>query len=405
MEVIADQRLPGASIAHADTKIIPSISASERYDSNVFISPSSFIPAGKQKWDLVTSVVPQVDVLTTGRHIVADVYAGLSGNVFVYNSALNFISVNAGGVMNLDGFVGQYIRGLKLQVADTFFYTPEPPSFITGVKAGVTQDPFATGIVAFRANTYTNNATITGDYALSRTVSILGTYNNSIFRVGQIFATQTTQTGAVPISFFDTMYQNWTIGPAVRLSRSDAVTMTYQRTTSDLSGVGTEVHFAANGLAAEYTKTTQDWTARISGGATILEQTGVTFFSGQLSFSGMIDPSTRTRISIRRQIAPAYFGTGVAYISTAGSAAIERRLSKVLTLTGNVSYGFNEATPVKVVTLHSFAGSVGMKYAVTRTVSALLSYNYTHFRINEPLDVDLLTDRSFVMFTITASWK
>jgi len=405
MEVIADQRLPGASIAHADTKIIPSIGASERYDSNVFISPSQFIPAGKQKWDLVTSVVPQVDVLTTGRQIVADVYAGFSGNVFVYNPELNFITVSAGGVMKLDGFVGQFIRGLKLQVADTFYYTPEPPAFITGVKPGITQDPFATGIIAFRANTYTNTATLTGDYALSRTVDIRGSYTNSIFRVGQIFTTQTTQAGAVPVSFFDTIYQTWSIGPAVRLTRSDAVTMKFQRTSSDSSGEGTEQHFAADGFAAEYTKTTQDWTASISGGGTVLEQSGVTFFSGQLSFAGMVDPSTRARISITRQIAPAYFGTGGAYISTAGSASIERRLSKVLALTGNVSYGYNEAAPVKILTFHSFAGAIGMKYAVTRTVSTLLSYNYMHFRINQPMDINLLTDRSFVMFTITAVWK
>jgi len=407
MDVIPDQSLPGTSIAHADTKIIPSISALERYDSNVFISPSEFIPAGKKRWDLVTSVVPQVDVQTKGRQITSDVYAGVSGNVFINNPELNFISVNAGGLVNLDGFVGQYIRGLKLQIADNFFFTPEPPSFITGIKPQATQDPFARGVVATRANTYTNTGLVAAQYPLSHTVGIAGTYTNSIFKVGQIFTAPAATPGAVPISFFNTFYQTWSLGPSIRLTRSDTMNIKFQRTSSDLSRPGTSQtfsSFAADGFAVEYRKATPEWTATVSGGATVLEQAGVSFFSGQLTFTGAVDPSTRMRVSISRQVAPAFFGAGAAYISTAATASIERRLSKVLSLTGNANYGVNETTPVNILTFHSFTGAVGIKYAVTRTVSTSLSYDYMHFRINQP-GLNLLTDRSFVSFTINALWK
>jgi hypothetical protein len=405
MEVIADQRLPGASVAHADTKIIPSIAASERYDSNVYISPSQFIPTGKQKWDFVTSVIPQVNVNIKGRQVIADVYTGMSASRFINNSELNFISVNAGGVINLDGFVSQFIRGLKLRIADTFYYTPELPAFVTGIKTPSTQDPFAQGIQAVRANTYTNTATLTGDYAVSRTVSILGTYTNAIFKVGQVFATQTTGAGQFTPAFFNTIYQTWSVGPGVRLTRYDGLSLKYQRSSADLSQGGTTTHFASNGFAAEYTRTTKDWIATISGGPTVLEQGGGAFFSGQLSFTGAIDQSTQARVAISRQAAPAFFGTGGAYISTTATASMQRRLSRVLTVTGNINYGYNEATPVKILTFHSFIGSAGINYNITKTLSTSLSYNYTNFRTYQPGNVKLVTDRSFVTFTVMYLWK
>lgn len=402
-EAISQQAIPGKSSVYADTKIIPSISVSERYDSNVFMAPSQFIPSGRQRWDFVTSLVPQVQVLNKDRQVTVDINAGVSGNAFVYNPELNFVTTNAGGVVNLDGWIGQFVKGAKLQVADTFAYTPEPPAFLTGVKPSVTGDVFLRGIQAFRANTYTNLATLDGEYALSRRITLAGRYTNSLFRVGQVFAEQ-AQTGVVPIAFFNTMFQTWSAGPKVRVTRSDTMNLQYQGTRSNSSGAGTSQSFAAQGVALEYIKATPSWTTTISGGATMLEQRNVAFFSGQLSFTGYYDPSTPVRVSISRQIAPAYFGTGGAIISTAASAAIERRLSKVLTFAGNANYGVNEATPEKRFTFHSFVGSVGIKYAMTRTITAELSYSYTHFTINAPAGIELLTDRSFVMFALMAKW-
>ena len=400
MEALVARGLLSGTPAFAETKIIPSVSASERYDTNVFFAPAQFLPPGRQRSDFVSSIASEVEVLNKTRQTYTSLKAGVSGNAFMTNHDLNFISTNFYGFSNLDHWIGQFLPGAKLQVADTFRYTPEPPAFFTGVKPQLTADPFSRGLVAFRANTYVNNATVQGQYPLSRTLSLLGDYSYSIFRFGSIFVA--TQTGAS--AFFDSTVHSWSAGPSARLTRADTVNLKFQETLSNQSGPTGQFSFTAQSLTAEYVRTTPAWTAILNGGATHLLEGNLVFPSGRVSLYGDYRPSTRVRVDLSRGITPSFFGTGGALISNVAQLSIQSQLSRLLTFTGSVNYAYNELAPVNTVSFHSYTGSLSLAYRLTRTVSTSLEYGFTRFNTSVAGQVPYYLQRNFVMLSITAKW-
>jgi putative beta-barrel porin BBP2 len=399
-EVFSGLNISCESWVYAETKIIPSISISERYDTNVFFAPREFVPSGTKLWDFVTTAAPQVQVLNKNQQADTSISAGVGGNAFINNPDLAFISTNLDATSKLDGWIGRLIPGAKLLVTESFRYTPEPPAFLTGGKPPPTADPFTRGLQGFRANTFSNIASAQGAYALSRTVSIRADYSYSLFRAGTFFV---QSTGGGP-TFFDTNIQRWSAGPSIRLTRGDTLSLKYQDTQMDQSGAGTNLGFTTRAVLAEYVIKTPDWTATMSGGATLLEQGNDLFASGGLVLAWNYDHSTKLQLTGSRDIAPAFFGTGGALISNTVSVGVERRLSKVLSIAGNANYAYSETAPVKVQTFESYAGSVLLKYLVTRTLSTSLSYTYSHFSFNSPASVPFVVPRQFVMFSIEAKW-
>src|SRR5262249_32912424 len=79
------------------TNIIPSITLSERYDSNVY-----FISGGPFE-DYVTRVSPQVRVVHMRQLIEARVGGGLTSELYVKNPGLNYVGANGAINLNLDG--------------------------------------------------------------------------------------------------------------------------------------------------------------------------------------------------------------------------------------------------------------------------------------------------------------
>src|SRR5687767_7678460 len=140
------------SSAYAETKIIPSVTASQRYDSNVFRVPTSFLPPGTKSGDFVTALSPQLGILNKSDLGDTKFNIGVSGNVYANNSSLNYISTNANLNSDLTRWIRELIPGARLQIADSFLFTPEPPGFVTGVRPDTPSDAFARGVVAFRAN-------------------------------------------------------------------------------------------------------------------------------------------------------------------------------------------------------------------------------------------------------------
>lgn len=400
-EVLSGLDPSSDSWVYAETKIIPSISVSERYDTNVFFAPREFVPPGTKLWDFVTTVAPQVQVLNRNQQADTSVKAGVGGNVFINNPDLAFISTNLDATSKLDGLIGRLLPGAKLLLTESFRYTPEPPAFLTGGKPPPTADPFTRGLQGFRANTFANIASAQGAYALSRTVSLRGDYSYSLFRAGSFFVEST----AGGPTFFDTNIHRWSVGPSLRLSRGDTLTLKYQDTQMNQSGAATDLHFSTRAALGEYVIRTPDWTATLTGGATYLEQTNNLFASGGLVLAWNYDRSTRLQISGSRDIVPGFFAISGALISNTVSMSIEHRLSQVLSLAGNVNYAFSATTPGEAQTYESYSGTVLFKYLVTRTLSTSLSYTYSHFSIESPQSVPFVVPRQFVMFSIDARWE
>ena len=119
-----------ASRVGAQTTVIPSVSLSERYDSNVYCTTRSSIPPGKQAWDYVTTAEAIVDVVNKSRLADSLLRAGVNANAFVYNSDLAFFSTNVFASSDMTRGVSELVRGLRLRITDSFRYTPEVPAFL-----------------------------------------------------------------------------------------------------------------------------------------------------------------------------------------------------------------------------------------------------------------------------------
>ena len=114
----------------------------------------------------------------------------------------------------------------------------------------------------------------------------------------------------------------------------------------------------------------------------MVEQAGNrTFFSGSFSLTNEFDRQTQVSIAVSRQAAPAYFGTGGAFISNVAQLYVSHGFSRVVQLTVRGNYAYNESTPVKFITVESINGSAVLDYNLTRDTKLSLSQGYTHFNL------------------------
>jgi hypothetical protein len=396
------------SSAYAETQIIPSVTATTRYDTNVWFSPKELLPPGTKSWDVVTGASPQVEILNKSRLGDTKFNAGVSGNVYVNNSVLNYISTNASLNSDLTGWIRELVPGAKLQISDSFLYTPEPPGFVTGVRPQDPSDTFARGVIAFRANTYTNYATATGTYAFSRTAGMQASYTNSLFRVGQVFQADPSSTNLQNF-YFDSVIHTASIGPWYKFSRRDTIGVNYEPINMSLTGAGTTTTFTAHSILMNYTRSTPDWTLSIDGGPAYLEQGSFFYYNGRVNFVTNYDKSTRLRLSLSRQLAPAFFATGGGLISNTIGASVERDIAKDLLITASAYYAENTAVPVEIVKFKSLLTSVRLTYRMTRNLSTSIGYDYNSFDLStaEPGAAAQLIqfDRHFITFAIASTWK
>lgn len=391
------------SLVRAEMKIMPAVTLSERYDSNVLYVPSGTVVSGRTKEDFVTTVAPQVRFLNKDPQAETDITAGASGNAFVNNRDLDFVSVNLVGAVNLTRWIREVIPGAKLRIGETFLYTPEQPNFVSPTAPRGTQNVFANGIQTVRATVHTNNASVAGEYMLDRGMGLRASYAHSIFRVDKVLTDQPARVG-----LFNTTLERWTAGPTLRVARGENLTMNYINTTMDFSTVGanSKANVVAGGLEAEYGKVTPDWSATASGGATLLEQGNLAFFTGKLEVAGAYDRETRIGVTVSRSLSPGFFGpgTGGVLISNVGGVSIEQKLSNEWNARGTANYAHSETAPVNVVKSSTIMASGQLTYGFNQSVSASLFYQYSRFEISSTGAPDFMVNRNLLTLSITGKW-
>jgi hypothetical protein len=135
------------------TSIIPGLSVSERYDTNIYLAPPQSLPPGTQVKDFATTLQGSLTVLHKDKNVDLSMLGGVDGNAYAQNTGLNYVSTRVDAFANLNGWAEHLARGAQLRIYDYFRYTPLSPGFLTGGKSG-TEDPFLRGIQSFRANTF-----------------------------------------------------------------------------------------------------------------------------------------------------------------------------------------------------------------------------------------------------------
>ncbi len=387
--------------AQADTKVIPTAVLSERYDTNVFYAPPELLPPGQRRSDFVSTLAGGVQLLHKSRAVEASLSGGADANAYAYNTGLNYFSTTADAYARLDGWVGQFAEGAKLLIAERFRYTPEQPSFFNGTKPQIVDDPFLRGIQGFRANTFSNTATVNGEYPLFRGLGLQGSYSFSTYRVGSILVLSST--GA---TFFDTNVHSWSIGPSYRISPIDHLSLSYQQSlvTQTITTGAQNIEYNTQELWANYTRVMHDWTATVRGGATLIEPASKAYPSAALSVTTNPERSTLVRLDLSRQAAPSFFIVGGATISNVGQLVVTHFLSKRFSVRGSVSYGYNETVPGKTVKFENLNALAGVNYSLTRTMALDFSYSYNNFKLTQP-GLPFEVQRDVVMLSLTAQWK
>jgi hypothetical protein len=396
-----------ASRVGAQTTVIPSVSLSERYDSNVWYAPRGSIPPGKKAWDYVTTATAMVDVVDTSRLADSILRAGVDGNAFVYNSDLAFYSTTVNASSDMTRGVSELVRGLRLRISDSFRYTPEPPAFLTGGQPAGTSpsDIYTRGIQGYRANTFNNVLQVKSDYTLYRSFSLSTNYSYSMFRTGAIDATVTS---TVPVSYFNNKQHSADIGPTFTFDGGDTLFFKYNYTIGESKpeGPGATTNYVFQTIAPEYvTKAVvPGWTLTISGGATLVEQSAGSrvFMSGGLGLATDYDRRTHVEMSVSRQSVPSYFGqTSAAMITNVARFYVSYSLSRLLRLRAGANYAYGETAPVKTSAYRTVYGSVALEYSLTQSTIMSLSQEYTYYEYTGALPFD----RSATMLALKTVWN
>jgi len=393
------------TVAEGQIRVIPSVTVSERYDTNVFFG---FAAEGVNPKDYVSNVSPQVKVEHKGPLIDWDLTGGGTGEAYVNNPGLNYFGANGALNLDLDRAVGQLVRGAGLKLSDAFLYTPQPPAFLAPGLTGPTSNPFVRGIQAFRVNSISNNGSVTGSYAFSTDLSFMATYAHSLLRFGKTFApdttTDTTTTTPGVGSVFDTTMQTITAGPEARISSLDMVGLTYQHLHFEFGTGETTSEFTTDGAMATWSRgLTPELKAKVAGGVAVLKESNDLLYTAEASLA-WTSPSTTMLLQFSRGIIPSFFLTPTPLLSQVLTASLSHKLTEDLSIIGNADYAYNESVTAQPAVFESYFATLGLSYTITRPLTATLSYTYSEF-INSGAGGDFSFKRDVIMFSLRAEWK
>jgi hypothetical protein len=378
----------------AQTTVIPSVSLSERYDSNVYYAPRGFVPPGHQHWDFVTTTAATVDVVDKSRLVDSLLRAGVNGSEFAYNTDLAFVSTTVFASSDLTRGVGELVRGLQLRISDSFRYTPESPAFLTGNHPTDTADIYVRGIQGVRANSSANVLSVSSAYSLSRSFSLTTDYGYSIFRSG-------SGTGYV-----NNTQHSVNIGPTFTFEGGDTLFFKFNSTMGESkpAGSGTTRNYVFHKIEPEYVTSTvvPGWTLRISGGGTLVEQAGSRIYmSGKLGLATDYDRRTHVEMSVSRQAIPSFFATSSSLISNVALFNVSYAFSRLVRLTAGAAYAYSETAPVKTFAFRTVRGSVALDYSLTQSTTLSLSQEDTYYERTGVLPYD----RYVTMLMVNTVWK
>ena len=383
------------AIRGPETNVIPSLTLSERYDSNVFFVPGSNLE------DYVTTVSPQLRVIHQRQLVAATVGGGATAEVYAKNPGLNYVAANGLVDLNLDGAMSEMVRGMGLRISDTFYYTPQVPSFAAPTGGGgQISESFVRGIQARRANSFTNVGTVAGSYAMTPLVTLTSTYSNSYIHFGSTIA---PPAGSTQPALINTMFQTVNSGPQIRLSPIDTVTLLHQYQQADYGG--SIRGFSSQGGTAGWTRVlTQTLTSSLTGGGTLLSQSDRLQLIGSASLMWNGE-NTDAMVSYSRAVHPGFIGSGTAMLSQVVTVNAGHHITQAFSVSINGNYAFNQSTPdSSLQQFTSYSVTPNVAYQINRVMTATLSYTRSHFEQTFSSQESSF-DRNIVLLRLFAEWK
>lgn len=402
---------------HAETKVIPSLSVSERYDSNVFYG---FVFPGQKSYDFVSNVQPQVSLEHRGRLIEGIFTGGGVAEYYAEHPNFNYVGANGVATLNLNQLAGKLNRNLQLSLTDALFYTPTPPAFINpqaGQSPASTGSSFATGVQPYRVTTTVNTGRIIGAYTFTPRSSWAATYSNTYLRFGNTLGNPTLGT------VFGVTSHAISTGPQFRVTPLDTVSLNYVFTRADYTQGQSSGNFQTQGGQVTWSRLiTPTITATLTGGLQVVEPSTVQQNGGNATGQqGSVEQprsvlyvtgatllwnyqeNTAVTLAYSRAVTPSFYLVPVPLISNVVTASISYRLSAKLAATGSANYAINEDTN-STLSFRSYGGILTLNYILTRTFSLLGTYSYYNYS-SKFVGQALEFDRNMVMLTLKATWN
>lgn len=349
----------GVSSAYGETRVIPLISVSETYDTNVYYAPTDRLAPGLKPEDFVTLANPQLLLAHTGRSFNGSLtFAGVFAK-YVNNPQLDYAGFNASAMMDLLQ-LGKRMspRVRALNVYGSYQFTPSAAAFgaggvgFAGVGFGTTGTigtlgPFDSGQVTNRVRITTYTATLNTAYALTpRTdLQLSGSYSHLSF--GGQFGVSSP---GAQNQLFDTNSYLGQVGLSTRLSQRDSLTANYSYSLFEQPPVG---NFNLHTASVTWSRTwTRQLTSSFGGGAQLIP--------------GFTDVSSGRSTTTSAAIAP----TASAIITWSSFASTLRDIGPYGASFGSGLFGGLPPVPWNVGQGGSFRPG---QYAIT------MSYNYSVF--------------------------
>lgn len=209
----------------AQTIVIPTLSVSETYDSNVFYTPKTLLGPGLKAEDFMTRVIPQINFAHAGPRVNGSFSVGANITRYVNNPDLDYTGINAAGQLDLKRWANSFSQRISaLSVRGAYQFTPSlngfgattGGAFGTGFGATGVSSPIDTGLITNRVSMHNFSLGATGGYDLTK---------NTKFTAGYIYTKLTfgNQSGGINNRLFDTDGHTTMTALTTRVSPTDTV--------------------------------------------------------------------------------------------------------------------------------------------------------------------------------------
>lgn len=379
------------------SRIVPVVTFSERYDSNVFFSPNKVS-------DFVTSILPGGRVEYRDDFVDGSFLGTGVLETYARHPELNYLGGNGVLTAILDKLAGRVVRGLGLTISDSVLYSPQPQAFVTPTAPPTS---FLRGIQTVRNNYLTNTGNLLGTYAMTPTTQLNASYTHSIMK----FFSQTypSETGALGAALFDTTVQMISAGPEYHFSATDSLGASAVYTTMAFvpnTGVGPSSSITTEGVMMTWKSSfTRELSVEISPGISLVSSLPgkpIWTMSGTARWS---EARTTASIMYTRGIYPSYFIGAGALVSSVLSASLSYNLSSQWSVSGNANYGYNESVGMQQsLRFESYDATVAANYTFYQGMTASLSVmqgNYLYGQAGS----EVKFDRQTAMLYLTAEWN
>ncbi len=431
-----------STVVFAQTTIIPSLTVSERYDSNIFSTPKSLLAPGSKPEDFITTVTPQINIAYQGSRISGSLFGAGLVTKYLHNPSRDFTGWNVGGQLDLTNAANQMSQRItSLSVRGTYISTPSTTGFGAaggGLGAGfgsTSGGVLETGQVTNRASSQRYTLGVGGGYQLTGVTTLSADYNYSQVSFGE----QGAQSGGVNIPLFSTTGHQGSTTIATQISARDTVgataTMSHfiqedssgsrgsgsfttitetlnwsrlwtQQLDTSLSGGGilrlpvgsaipgqsSKSQFVPTVVAAMTYSSFAEGLRAAGSSLRMSPFNGLPSLAGSLNPGGIVAPGAYSvSMSYRFSLLPAFaFGAGPLKVHLVGMNAVGGITSNLSGLVGiNYSHGIQSAP---TSTFDTVGVTVGANYLLG-PILASLTYNWLFF--SREADQSLSTQTQF----------